>query len=80
MKGQNLVQKWNNKLSALRRYLRGWEAHNNGHYKAQKQNLITSINELDLAADIRDLSEAEGDNLALAQDQLAQLLREEEIK
>jgi len=36
--------------------LRWWEANDNGQYKAQKQSLQTIINELDLAAELRDLS------------------------
>jgi len=56
VKGQNLVQRWNNKFSALRRHLRWREANDNGQYKAQKQSLQTIINELDLAAELRDLS------------------------
>jgi hypothetical protein len=33
VQGSNSVQHWNNKMSALRRYLRGWAAHTNGTYK-----------------------------------------------
>jgi hypothetical protein len=77
VKGNNPVQRWNNKFGALCRYLRA--ANNVGHYKAQKLNLQETVNELDVEAEVQQLSEAEQINLALARDQLTQLLREEEI-
>ena len=36
VKGKNSVQRWNHKLGALRRFLRGWSRHTNGVYKQQK--------------------------------------------
>ena len=50
-----------------------WVAHNNGQYKAHKQKIQISINEQDLAAEIRE-------SLTLTRDQLSHLLREKEIK
>jgi hypothetical protein len=38
-KGKNSVQRWNNKLSALRRFLHGWAAQSNGEYKKKKVEL-----------------------------------------
>jgi len=80
VRGNNPVQKWNNKLSALHRHLRGWAANKVGLYKTQKQSLQATINQLDVEAEARHLSEVEQNDLALAREHLAQLLREEEIK
>jgi hypothetical protein len=33
VKGKNYVQKWNNKLSSMRRHLIGWAINNRGQYK-----------------------------------------------
>jgi hypothetical protein len=80
IRGNNAVQQWNNKLSALRRYLRGWAKHKFGVYKQAKVSLQQTIDQLDITAERRDL--APGENLLLSQawEQLAKLLREEEIK
>jgi hypothetical protein len=51
-------------MSALRRYLRGWASHTNGVYKQQKNSLQSIVNDLDIAAEVRDLSVAERDQLA----------------
>ncbi|KAJ1297556.1 hypothetical protein BS78_01G385600 [Paspalum vaginatum] len=79
-KGQNLVQRWNYKLSALRRSLRGWAAQTNGDYKKKKSELQNIICSLDTEAEVRDLNETELECLTQSQDQLTKLLREEEIK
>jgi hypothetical protein len=50
-----------------------------GLYKTQKQSLQATINQLDVEAEVRHLSEVEQNDLALAREHLAQLLREEEI-
>jgi len=80
VKGRNSVQRWNNKCNALRRHLRGWASHFNGVYKQRKVELQSIINDLDIAAEVRDLTEPEQENLAQSRDQLTKLLREEEIK
>ncbi|WVZ90237.1 hypothetical protein U9M48_036553 [Paspalum notatum var. saurae] len=58
-KGRNSVQRWNNKLSALRRFLRGWAAQTNGEYKKKKAELQNTICSLDIEAEVRDLNENE---------------------
>jgi hypothetical protein len=68
------------KMSVLRSRLRGWAAHNVGVYKQQKGNLISTIDKLDVKAKSRDLTVHERVELSQAWDQLARLLREEEIK
>ena len=80
VKGRNSVQRWNNKCSALWRHLRGWASHISGVYKQRKVELQSIINDLDIAAEVRDLTEPEQENLAQSRDQLTKLLREEEIK
>ncbi|KAJ1292154.1 hypothetical protein BS78_02G370400 [Paspalum vaginatum] len=74
-KGKNVVQKWNNKLSALRRYCRGWAANNGGRYKRGKADLQGKIIDLDVKAESGDLLEEEHQLLARSRDQLATLLR-----
>lgn len=80
VKGRNSVQRWNNKMSALRKHLRGWAAHMSGMYKQEKKSLQSTIDELDIAAEVRVLTEVERDQLTQARDRLVMLLREEETK
>jgi hypothetical protein len=80
VRGRNSMQRWNKKMSVLRSRLRGWAAHNVGVYKQQKGNLISTIDKLDVKAKSRDLTVHGRVELSQAWDQLARLLREEEIK
>lgn len=80
VKGRNSVQRWNNKMSALRKHLRGWAAHMSGMYKQEKKSLQSTVDELDIAAEVRVLTEVERDQLTQARDRLVMLLREEETK
>ena len=80
VKGRNVVQRWNNKMSALRRHLRGWAAHTCGTYKLEKAHLQATIDALDINAEIQGLSDIEREQLAQSRDQLARILREEELK
>jgi hypothetical protein len=80
VRGNNAVQRWNKKMSALRRYLRGWSKHKFGIYKKTKHNLQQIIDHLDITAENRDLSDGESTMLNQARNQLTKLLREEEIK
>ena len=79
-RGNNLVQCWNHKIGNLCRFLRGWSRHTNGVYKQKKAELLSTINELDIIAEGRDLSQSEQEHLAQARDHLANILREEEMK
>lgn len=79
-KGRNSVQRWNNKLSALRRFIRGWAAQINGEYKKKKSDLQNTICSLDVQAEVRDLNVEELECLSQARENLIKLLREEEIK
>ena len=78
--GQNSVQRWNRKMGALRKHLRGWARHPHGVYKAQKENLQKVVTNLDTQAEIRNLSQGERDQLETACDDLIKLLREEELR
>ena len=78
--GQNSVQRWNRKMGALRRHLRGWARHHHRVYKAQKENLQKIVTNLDTQAEIRNLSQGERDQLEIARDDLIKLLREEELR
>jgi hypothetical protein len=80
VQGRNSVQRWNRKMSALRSHLRGWATNNVGIYKQQKGNLISTIDKLDVEAESHDLMTQERHDLSQARDQLARLLREEELK
>jgi hypothetical protein len=79
-KGRNSVQRWNNKLSALWRFLQGWAAQTNGDYKKKKSDLQNIICTLDTEAETRDLNESKLVFLTHSRDHLTKLLREEEIK
>ena len=57
--GQNSVQRWNRKMGALRKQLRGWACHHHGVYKAQKENLQKVVTNLDTQAEKRNLSQGE---------------------
>jgi hypothetical protein len=80
VKGNNSVQRWNRKLGTLRSFLRGWSRHDRSIYKHHKNELQITINNLDVTAEGRDLSEEEQEQLAHAREDLSKLLREEEIK
>jgi hypothetical protein len=80
VQGNNAVQRWNKKLIALRRYLRGWAKHKFGVYTHTKVSLQQTIEQLDTTAESRNLIPEENLLLSQARDQLAKLHREEEIK
>jgi hypothetical protein len=67
-------------MSALRSHLRGWAANNFGIYKQQKGNLISTIDNLDIQEESRDLTVLERNELSHAQGHLAKLLCEEGVK
>ena len=67
-------------MSALRKHLRGWAAHTSGSYKQEKNTVQYIIDELNITAEVRELTDSEREHLAQSRDQLSRLLREEEIK
>ena len=74
------MRRWNRKLGALRKHLRGWARHHHGVYKTQKENLHSVVTNLDTQAEIRTLMDEERNQLESARDELIKLLREEELK
>ena len=78
--GQNAVQRWNRKMGALRKHLRGWARHQHGDYKIQKLNLQETVTSLDTLAEARVLTDDERTQLEVARDGFIKLLREEELK
>jgi len=67
-------------MGALRKHQRGWAGHQHGLYKMQKQNCQSIITTLDTTAENRLLTDGEREQLETARDNMAKLLREEELK
>ena len=54
--GDTPIQRWTNKIRALRKYLVGWARHATGMLKKEKQRLSSSIDDLEALAESRPLS------------------------
>ena len=74
------MEKWKNKITHLRQFLRGWAKNQSGIYKAEKERFINLINELDLKAESALLDAAEQEIKMNVEMKLRELLREEELK
>jgi hypothetical protein len=46
-KGSNSLERWQNKIRSLRRYLRGWVKNMNGSYKKEKKEILGKLEQLD---------------------------------
>ena len=57
--GLTPIQRWNNKISALRKHLNGWARHMVGQLKNEKLRLSSIIDDLEAAAEVRPLSTQE---------------------
>ena len=57
--GPTPIHKWNNKMCALRKFLRGWARHTAGILKKEKLRLSSIIDDLEALAEIRALSDLE---------------------
>lgn len=68
--GNNPIEIWQNKLRLLRHFLRGWARHGSGVYKKEKERLISSIDRLDIKAEMCPLNSSESDELRDANDRL----------
>ena len=79
-RGNNNLQKWQNKIRRLKQFLRGWAINLNGAYRKEKEELLRKTNELDKKAEDCLLSQQEMDLKQCLKERLAQLLREEEIR
>ena len=51
--GANAIQRWNEKIRNLRKFLRGWARHTSGMLKKEKVRLCAIIDELDKIAESR---------------------------
>src|SRR6266498_728808 len=58
-KGDTPIERWQNKIRHLRRFLKGWAKNMSGKYKKEKGRLLAIIDELDLKAEIVPLSMSE---------------------
>ena len=78
--GHTPMHKWNNKMRALRKFLGGWARHMVGILKKEKLRLSTIIYELKALAEVRPLSEHEIKIKNHSNAQIANMLRQEELK
>ena len=78
--GDSAIQRWNNKMRNLRKFLRGWARHTTGMLKKEKERLCSIIDELDKLAESRPLSANESDLKRHSNEQVGRMLREEELK
>jgi hypothetical protein len=78
--GVSPIQRWNNKIRALRKHLGGWARHVAGILKSEKLRLTTLIDDLEALAETRLLSTQEIELKSQYNAQMASMLREEELK
>jgi hypothetical protein len=78
-RGRSPLEKWQNKIRRLRRFIRGWSRNLSSQSKQLKSSLLSKIDELDRKAEICLLSPQEEDLRHHLKWQLTKLLREEEI-
>jgi hypothetical protein len=78
--GQTPIHQWNNKMSALRKFLGGWARHTVGILKKEKLHLSSIIDELEALAEVRPLSEHEVEIKRQSNAHIASMLCEEELK
>ena len=78
--GASPIQRWNNKIRALRTHLVGWARHTSGLLKKEKERLSSIIDALEALAEVRLLSAQEIELKSQSNAQIAKLLREEELK
>ena len=78
-RGQSPMERWQNKIRRLRRFLRGWARNLVSQNKKHKSNLLAKIDVLDRKAKTCLMSPQEEDLRHHLKGQLTKLLREEEI-
>ena len=78
--GQTPIERWNNKMRALRKHLGGWARHMAGLLKMEKLRLSSIIDELESFSEVRPLSPHELEIKNQCNAEIAGLLREEELK
>ena len=78
--GNNAIEIWQNKIKALRQYLRGWAKYSAGILKKEKKQVANKIDEIDKKAETISLSPNEVALKYYLNERLAHLMREEELK
>jgi hypothetical protein len=78
--GRSPIERWQNKIRHLRRFLKGWAKNMSGNYKKEKERLIAIIDELDIKAENQPLNQAERLSLKEANEKISKLRRDEETK
>lgn len=79
-RGASYVDRWQNKISHLRQFLRGWDKSLSGVYRKTKERLLSLIDTLDIKTETVPFYSAECAAKREADECLAKLMREEEIK
>lgn len=80
IRGHSALHIWQCKIRSLRQYLRGWAKNVSGTNKKDKLELNLLIDKLDKKAELARLSDEDLSLKKYANERLANLLREEEIK
>jgi mannosylglycoprotein endo-beta-mannosidase len=78
--GRSPIERWNNKLQAIHKHLSGWARHVTGILKKEKKRISIIIDELEALAEVRPLSTIEIELKSQSNAEIANLLREEELK
>jgi hypothetical protein len=76
----SLIQRWNNKISALRSHLSGWAHHVTGVLKNEKARLSSIIDGLEALAEVGPLFAQDIELKSHSNAKIASLLWEEELK
>jgi hypothetical protein len=78
--GRTPIERWNNKIRSVRKHLGGWARHIAGVLKKEKLRLSSIIDNLEALAECRPLLPHEIELKSQSNAEIAQLLREEELK
>lgn len=78
-RGANPLQRWQNKIRVVRRYLRGWAKHCLGANRKKKRSITERLDELDKKAESCLLTYQEWELISSLSTELAKMRREEEI-
>lgn len=79
-RGKSNIERWQFKMRHFRQFLRGWAKNASGFYKVEKERLLHLNDEFDIKAEVAPLGFAECAAKREAEENLAKILREEEIK
>ena len=78
--GESPMERWQNKIRHLRRFLRGWAKNLSGVYKKERDRLLEIIEVLEAKADLNSIDPLERAELNEANVKIAALRRDEEAK